>query len=86
MQCYYNPYSFVHYLILGNRLNMVEDDLNRVNLTGRIDSFRNLRNIQKKRIDKYERELADLEYEVNNIAEIATALPDNCFLRNRLEP
>lgn len=57
-----------------------------MNLTGRIEKYREQRNIQKKLIDKYEAELADLSGEVDNIRLISEALPSGCFRRNRLEP
>ncbi|XP_062127738.1 laminin subunit gamma-1-like [Drosophila sulfurigaster albostrigata] len=71
---------------LENRLSVVESDINRVNLTGRIEKYREQRNIQKKLIDKYGDELIDLENEVANIRQISEALPAGCFRRNRLEP
>lgn len=69
-----------------NRLDSVELELNRVNLTGRIEKFRDLRNAQKKWIDKYEKDLYDLEEQVANIRAIAQALPNDCYSRSRLEP
>ncbi|XP_039963355.1 laminin subunit gamma-1 [Bactrocera neohumeralis] len=71
---------------LENRLDSVELELNRVNLTGRIEKFRDLRNAQKKWIDKYEKDLYDLEEQVANIRAIAQALPNDCYSRSRLEP
>jgi len=64
----------------------VESDINRVNLTGRIEKYREHRNIQKKLIDKYNMEVKDLQDEVDNIRLISDALPAGCFRRNRLEP
>lgn len=72
--------------ITENRLSVVESDINRVNLTGRIEKYREQRNIQKKLIDKYDVELKDLKLEVDNIRLISEALPAGCFRRNRLEP
>ncbi|XP_036327391.1 laminin subunit gamma-1-like [Rhagoletis pomonella] len=71
---------------LESRLDQVEFELNRVNLTGRIEKFRDLRNAQKKWIDKYEKDLYDLEKQVENISAIAQALPNGCYPRSRLEP
>lgn len=64
----------------------VELDVTRANLTGRIEKFREMRNIQKKTVDKYEKELKDLQLEVRNVQLIAEALPPGCFSRSRLEP
>ncbi|ALC43661.1 LanB2 [Drosophila busckii] len=71
---------------LENRLTVVETDINRVNLTGRLEKYREQRNIQKKLIDKYDAELKELSGEVENIRFISEALPAGCFRRNRLEP
>ncbi|XP_017028327.1 laminin subunit gamma-1 [Drosophila kikkawai] len=71
---------------LENRLATVEDEINRVNLTGRIEKYRDQRTIQKNLIDKYDAELKELSNEVNNIGIISKSLPDKCFSRNRLEP
>ncbi|TDG52532.1 hypothetical protein AWZ03_000765 [Drosophila navojoa] len=71
---------------LENRLTEVEGNIIRVNLTGRIEKYREQRNIQKKLIDKYEADLKELSGEVDNIRLISEALPSNCFRRNRLEP
>lgn len=64
----------------------MEGNIIRVNLTGRIEKYREQRNIQKKLIDKYEADLKELSGEVDNIRLISEALPSNCFRRNRLEP
>lgn len=45
-----------------------------------------MRNTQKKWIDKYEKEVQELEAEVLNVRLISEALPMGCFQRNRLEP
>ncbi|EDX09878.1 LanB2 [Drosophila simulans] len=71
---------------LENRLATVEGEINRVNLTGRIEKYREQRTIQKNLIDKYDAELRELKDEVQNIGLISKALPDSCFSRNRLEP
>ncbi|XP_013114833.1 laminin subunit gamma-1 [Stomoxys calcitrans] len=71
---------------LEKRLDTVEADVARANLTGRIDKFREMRNIQKKTIDKYEREMQELVAEVTNVRLISEALPAECFSRSRLEP
>lgn len=57
-----------------------------MNLTGRIEKYRDQRTIQKNLIDKYDAELKELANEVNNIGIISRSLPDKCFSRNRLEP
>lgn len=67
-------------------MDAVELEVNRANLTGRIEKFREMRNIQKKAVDKYEKELMDLQQEVLNVRLISEALPANCFSRSRLEP
>lgn len=85
----YIIYSYTTIITLHfieNRLIFVEGELTRANLTGRIDKFRELRNQQKKWIDKYEKELSELDEEVQNVRLISEALPDNCYTRNRLEP
>ncbi|KAH8310113.1 hypothetical protein KR067_000165, partial [Drosophila pandora] len=71
---------------LENRLAGVEGEINRVNLTGRIENYRKQRTIQKNLIDKYAAELKELSKEVESIRVISTVLPDGCFGRNRLEP
>lgn len=71
---------------LEKRLDAVELDVSRANLTGRIEKFREMRNIQKKTVEKYEKELNDLQHEVTNIRYISEALPSDCFSRSRLEP
>ncbi|XP_030385859.1 laminin subunit gamma-1-like [Scaptodrosophila lebanonensis] len=71
---------------LENRLTVVEGEINRVNLTGRIEKYREQRNIQKRLIEKYESEMKELDAEVKNIQFISEALPGGCFRRNRLEP
>lgn len=68
------------------RLNAIELDVARANLSGRIEKFREMRNIQKKTVEKYEKELYDLQQEVTNVRLISEALPANCFSRSRLEP
>lgn len=64
----------------------MENEIERLNLTARIEKYREQRNIQKKLIDKYVVELKDLTNEVENIRFISEALPAGCFRRNRLEP
>jgi len=64
----------------------VEGEINRVNLTGRIEKYREQRTKQKNLIDKYDAELRELKDEVQNIGLISQALPEGCFSRNRLEP
>ncbi|XP_016934621.2 laminin subunit gamma-1 [Drosophila suzukii] len=71
---------------LENRLATVEGEINRVNLTGRIEKYREQRTKQKNLIDKYDAELRELKDEVQNIGLISQALPEGCFSRNRLEP
>lgn len=68
------------------RLDSLELDVSRVNLTGRIEKFREMRNIQKKTIDKYEKDIEELRFEVRNVRQISEALPEECFSRSRLEP
>lgn len=64
----------------------MESEVARANLTGRIEKFREMRNIQKKTIDKYEKEMLELKAEVTNVRLISEALPLECFSRSRLEP
>lgn len=67
-------------------MDAVELDVSKANLTGRIEKFREMRNIQKKTVDKYEKELMELQQEVMNVRLISEALPSDCFSRSRLEP
>lgn len=67
-------------------MDAVEAEVARANLTGRIEKFREMRNIQKKSIDKYEKEMQELVAEVTNVRLISEALPAECFSRSRLEP
>lgn len=71
---------------LESRLDVVEKELNRANLTSRIEKFREMRNQQNKSVDKYEKELSQLQAEVLNIKAISEALPSECYVRNKLEP
>lgn len=64
----------------------MESEVARANLTGRIEKIREMRNIQKKTIDKYEKEMLELKAEVTNVRLISEALPLECFSRSRLEP
>lgn len=64
----------------------MESEVARANLTGRIEKFREMRNIQKKTIEKYEKEMLELKAEVTNVRLISEALPLECFSRSRLEP
>lgn len=75
-----------NFCCLEKRLDTVESEVARANLTGRIEKFREMRNIQKKTIDKYEKEMLELKAEVTNVRLISEALPLECFSRSRLEP
>lgn len=76
----------IYFFFLEKRLDAVEAEVARANLTGRIEKFREMRNIQKKSIDKYEKEMQELVAEVTNVRLISEALPAECFSRSRLEP
>lgn len=60
--------------------------MRRANLSERLDSLVELKNLQNQWIKNYQNEIGQLESEVGNIKLIADALPAGCFKRQRLEP
>lgn len=71
---------------LDKRLANAEDEVRRANLSERLDSLVELKNIQNTWIKNYMKEIVLLESEVGNIKQISEALPAGCFKRTRLEP
>jgi laminin, gamma 1 len=69
-----------------NRLAAAEDELNRANLTERLENINERKILQNKQIKNYQKEISELEGEVANIKSIADSLPQGCFKRTRLEP
>jgi laminin, gamma 1 len=71
---------------LEKRLGAAEAELNRANLTERLEIINERKNMQNKQIKNYQKEISELEGEVANIKSIADSLPSGCFKRTRLEP
>lgn len=60
--------------------------MRRANLSDRLTSLRELKNLQNQWIKNYQNQIDQLEGEVANIKLISDALPPGCFKRQRLEP
>lgn len=71
---------------LEEKLIMAEEELKRVKLDDRLETLNELKNHQNQMIKSYNKEISQLEADVNNIRAIADALPTGCFKRTRLEP
>uniref|UniRef100_A0A182X6E3 LANB2 n=1 Tax=Anopheles quadriannulatus TaxID=34691 RepID=A0A182X6E3_ANOQN len=71
---------------LERRLSAAEKELEDAQLTKRLSSLVEAKNIQNQNIRSYQKELADLRLEVANIELIANSLPPGCFKRTHLEP
>lgn len=74
------------FFFLEKRLTAAEDEVNRANLTDRLNDLDRVKNEQNLSIKSYQNEVSQLESEVNNIKLISDALPDGCFKQPRLEP
>lgn len=84
---------------LENLPNFSDDDLNRLEIQLReaeervkeaklyeiLEKLQNEQRKQKALVDMYNDQIDHLRIEVDNIEEIAKALPDGCFKENHLE-
>ncbi|XP_058123627.1 laminin subunit gamma-1 [Anopheles ziemanni] len=71
---------------LERRLSAAEKELEDAQLTKRLNSLTEAKNIQNQNIRGYQKELDELRLEVKNIELIASSLPSGCFKRAHLEP
>lgn len=67
-------------------MKLAEEEVQRANLSDRLESLVDLKNNQNKWIRDYKTDIIALDTEVNNIKMISEALPAGCFKRTRLEP
>jgi coxsackievirus/adenovirus receptor len=67
-------------------LNKTEAELDKAQLSDRIQALHDMKNHQNRWIKQYQMEIVTLEKEVANIKAISNALPSGCFKRTRLEP
>ncbi|XP_058058444.1 laminin subunit gamma-1 [Anopheles bellator] len=71
---------------LERRLSAAEKELEDAQLTRRLNTLTEAKNVQNQNIKSYQRELGELRLEVENIELIAKSLPPGCFKRTHLEP
>lgn len=76
----------MYLLSTETRLAAAEEEVRRANLSERLNSLRELKNLQLQWIKNYQVQIAELESEVANIKLIREALPAGCFRNQRLEP
>lgn len=67
-------------------LRVAEQKVVEANLDKILKDLQNRQTEQKTLIDSYENEIMRLQKEVENVENIAKALPDGCFKRVTLEP
>lgn len=71
---------------LEEQIKITEERIRRAKLDERLNRLTEERKLEEELIDKYKKQIAMLEVEVDNIEQIVEKLPSGCYRRLELEP